>query len=228
MRIVCMADTHQFHHELTVPAGDLLVHAGDFCRRGDLGECQQFADWWNYLPHRHKVLVPGNHEFCFQKQRARAFAMFPGTHCLLDAEVTLGGARIYGSPWQPRYLDWAFNLPRGEALAARWARIPAGLHLLVTHGPPHGTGDRTSHGERAHRGGPHSGCEDLRDRVAQVRPALHVYGHVHEDGGAWDLDGCMSANVTTWECERGCSVFDLELDRNGGGVTAVLVPERER
>ena len=159
MRIVCMADTHQFHHELTVPAGDLLVHAGDFCRRGDLGECQQFADWWNYLPHRHKVLVPGNHEFCFQKQCARAEGLFPGTHCLLDAEVTLDGARIYGSPWQPRYLDWAFNLPRGEALAARWARIPAGLHLLVTHGPPHGTGDRTSHSERGHRGGVHSGCE---------------------------------------------------------------------
>ena len=81
MRIVCMADTHQFHDELTVPAGDLLVHAGDFCRRGDLGECQRFADWWNYLPHRHKVLVPGNHEHVSAAQALLPPARPLTAHC---------------------------------------------------------------------------------------------------------------------------------------------------
>ena len=30
MRIVCISDTHEFHDELVLPQGDLLIHAGDF------------------------------------------------------------------------------------------------------------------------------------------------------------------------------------------------------
>lgn len=222
MRLVCMADTHLYHDELKVPAGDVLIHAGDFCRRGNLRECQAFADWWNFLPHRDKILVPGNHEHCFQDQRARAEAMFHGTHCLIDESALVRGLRVYGSPWQPVYYDWAFNLPRGAPLAEKWARIPHGLHLLVTHSPPFGTGDTTSHFDRGHAGGTHCGCEALRDRVAVVRPALHVYGHVHEAGGAWPTAWGLSANVTTWECERPCSVFDIDLET--GLVVPVDVP----
>jgi hypothetical protein len=30
MAIVCISDTHELHREVEVPAGDLLIHAGDF------------------------------------------------------------------------------------------------------------------------------------------------------------------------------------------------------
>lgn len=218
-----MADTHLFEASLLVPEGDVLVHAGDFCRGGELTECRAFAAWWNALPHRHKILVAGNHDWCFSDDRTEAEALFERTHYLQDAEVELGGLRVYGSPWQPEFHQWAFNLPRGAALAARWALIPEGLHLLITHGPPHGTGDRTSYARRAEADG-HSGCVDLRRRIEVVRPALHVYGHIHEDGGAWHLGDTWSANVTTWECERPCSVFDIDVARRV--ATPVVVPSQ--
>ena len=47
---------------------------------------------------------------------------------------------LSGGPWQPAYNHWAFNLPRGPALAEKWALIPPGLDVLITHGPPLGLG----------------------------------------------------------------------------------------
>ena len=35
----------------------------------------------------------------------------------MEACVTLGGYRLFGSPWQPEFCAWAFNLPRGAARA---------------------------------------------------------------------------------------------------------------
>jgi hypothetical protein len=217
VRIVAVADTHLFHRGLVVPDGDVFVHAGDMCRGGDLVELRAAAEWILALPHRHKVIVAGNHDWAFAREPGAARAMFRGAHYLEDAELTLDGVRFYGSPWQPAFCNWAFNLPRGPELAAVWARIPHGLDVLVTHGPPEGFGDRTTVTSRA-------GCADLRARVAQVKPRLHLFGHIHQDGGVW-LDGpTLFANVTTWECERAPTVFDLDA----GAVTAVTVPPHGR
>jgi hypothetical protein len=43
IRIVAVADTHLFHDELVVPAGDVFVHAGDLCRGGELEELEAAA-----------------------------------------------------------------------------------------------------------------------------------------------------------------------------------------
>jgi len=216
MRIVAVADTHLFHRDLAVPDGDVFVHAGDMCRGGDLVELRAAADWINRLPHRHKVIVAGNHDWAFAREQAAARAMFPGAHYLEDSEVAIDGVRFYGSPWQPEFCGWAFNLHRGPDLAAIWAKIPHGLDVLVTHGPPHGFGDRVTELTRA-------GCADLRRRVTDVKPRLHLFGHIHQDGGTWRDGATLFANVTTWECARGASVFDLDA----GAVSAVVVPPRD-
>ena len=81
---------------------------------------------------------------------------------------------MYGTPWQPEYCGWAFNLPRGDACAAKWSQIPDGTDILITHTPPLGYGDHCCTGVRA-------GCEDLLNEVqGRVRPKYHVYGHIHE------------------------------------------------
>jgi predicted phosphohydrolase len=216
MRIVAVADTHLFHRDLAVPDGDVFVHAGDMCRGGDLVELRAAADWINSLPHHHKVIVAGNHDWAFAREPAAARAMFRGAHYLQDAEVTLDGVRFYGSPWQPEFCGWAFNLQRGPELAAIWAKIPRGIDVLVTHGPPHGFGDRTTETSRA-------GCADLRLRVAEVKPRLHLFGHIHQDGGMWGEGATTFANVTTWECARAATVFDVDA----AAVNAVVVPPRE-
>ena len=245
MRIVAVADTHLFHGELVVPDGDVFVHAGDLCRGGDLDELREAVEWIAELPHRHKIVVAGNHDwalapcapdahgFCRSCLARGAPAPAPGERCagdpaaarellvgltyLEDAGATIEGVRFWGSPWQPAFHDWAFNLPRGEALAAIWRRIPPGIDVLITHGPPAGIGDRSPVGGRA-------GCADLHARVAEVAPRLHLFGHIHQDGGTWQHGTTTFANVTTWECERAPTVIDL----NDGEVAPVSVPPHGR
>lgn len=209
MRIVAVADTHLFHQELTVPDGDVFVHAGDMCRGGDLEELAVAAQWILSLPHRHKVIISGNHDWAFSLSPAAALALFGrAVTYLQDSGATIDGVRFWGSPWQPAYNEWAWNLPRGRALAERWALIPDGVDVLVTHGPPAGIGDR--YGAHGYIGHDRSGCEDLRARVLQVLPRLHLFGHIHQDGGLWQQGATTFANVTTWECERAPTVIDFE------------------
>jgi predicted phosphodiesterase len=207
MRIIALADTHGFHTDWpTVPVGDLLIHAGDLCRGGRLDELQNAASWLHSLPHRHKIVVAGNHDGCFQRDPEASRALLgPGIVYLEDSGTTVDGLRIWGSPWQPAFNDWAFNLPRGAPLAEKWSLIPEGIDLLITHGPPAGIGDSSGSDERA-------GCADLLAAVLRIRPALHVFGHIHQDGGFWSHEGIGFANVTTWECLRRPSVFDLDVE----------------
>lgn len=205
MRLVAIADTHLFTDELYVPDGDVLIHAGDMCRRGDLEELTRAAAWLASLPHRHKIVIAGNHDWGFADDAVAARALFAPFHYLEDSEVTIDGLRFYGSPWQPAFHDWAFNLPRGAPLAAVWAKIPRGLDVLVTHGPPEGIGDRSGMTERA-------GCAELLARVREVAPRLHLFGHIHQDGGVWTVGSTVFANVTTWECEREPTVIDLDAE----------------
>ena len=216
---MAVADTHTFTDDLDVPEGDVLIHAGDMCRGGSLDELRSVVAWLAQQPHRHKIVVAGNHDWIFQREPtvARTVLAELGVHYLEDSEVTLDGMRFYGSPWQPEFNNWAFNLPRGERLAAMWQKIPTGLDVLVTHGPPAGIGDRSSFSGRA-------GCADLGRRVVEVAPRLHVFGHIHEDGGAWREGATLYANVTTWECERAASTFDLDAH----AVVPVAIPPSGR
>lgn len=220
MRIVAVADTHTFHDELAVPDGDVFVHAGDMCRAGDLDELAVVARWLRALPHRTKIVVAGNHDGAFQTDRAGAIdALGAGIIYLQDSGVVVDGLRFWGSPWQPAYNDWAFNLPRGAPLAEKWALIPDAIDVLITHGPPAGNGDKSSVGGLyASR----AGCADLAKRVRQVRPRLHLFGHIHQDGGVTRDDGIVFANCTTWECDRAPTVIDI----TDGRVTPVVVPPR--
>lgn len=196
MRVVCISDTH-LQHNFAVPDGDLLVHAGDALNSGrPISELQTFLYWFKNLPHRRKVYVPGNHDWLFDpdfmiSRRLAALEMMRDTdiHLLIDQEIELDGLRIYGSPWQPEFYGWAFNLPRGgEQLRRRWAAIPEGLDVLITHGPPEGVLDRNTGDERC-------GCELLRERVRVVRPRLHVFGHIHSGYGRVISDGIEFVNA---------------------------------
>lgn len=193
-RLVCLSDTHLAHAQspdFPVPEGDLLLHAGDATRRGTADEIRAFSDWFAAFPHRHKVFVAGNHDFGFETEPevARA-ALDPSIHYLQDGGITLEGLRIWGSPWQPRFFDWAFNLSRGQPLADKWAQIPDDTDVLITHGPPMGVLDRTAVGVRA-------GCADLLAAVTgRVRPRVHLFGHIHEGHGTETRDGIQFVNAS--------------------------------
>lgn len=200
MRIVAIADTH--NSQLSLPDGDILIHAGDLTGRGSLPELERVADWLRAQPHRHKVVIAGNHDFALQRKPVAARALFHGLTFLEDSEATLGGLRIWGSPWQPWFHDWAFNARRGPEIDAKWQLIPEGIDVLVTHGPPYGYGDLVLDGERV-------GCEDLLRHLGRVKPRVHLFGHIHEDRGEWQLGPTRIVNCTTSEGELPATVFDL-------------------
>ncbi len=189
MRIVCLSDTHDLHGDLAVPDGDLLLHAGDATMSGTPQQIEAFDDWLARQPHRHKVVIAGNHDWGFQRTPARARALLRHATYLEDSLAEVDGLRIWGSPWQPWFYDWAFNLERGPQIAAKWALIPDGIDVLVTHGPPLGILDRTSRGEAV-------GCADLLAAIDRVRPRLHVFGHIHEAYGRLERDGCIFVNAS--------------------------------
>ena len=146
------------------------------------------------LPHKHKLVVAGNHDFLFERDPATARALFTHATYLEDEAVEIDGVRFYGSPYTPEFFNWAFMLPRGEALRAKWSRIPNDVDVLVTHGPPNKVLDLTVHGD-------HAGCEALAERVAELKPKLHVFGHIHEGYGIRD-DGptrYMNASICTFD-----------------------------
>jgi Icc-related predicted phosphoesterase len=207
-RIVAVADTH-LSHDLEVPDGDVLVHAGDMLQHGSLEELARAAAWLRTLPHRTKVVVAGNHDVCLQKRPAEARALLQdaGFVYLEDSAATIDGLVFYGSPWQPIYRVWAFGARRGPELAAKWKQIPDRVDVLVTHAPPYGYGDRTRPGHP--EGERRVGCIDLLARVSEVRPKLHLFGHIHQDPGRWERGTITLANVTTAEGERPASVLDL-------------------
>lgn len=188
MRIVCLSDTHGRHRRVDVPDGDVLVFAGDLTAHGKLAEVREFDDWLGGLPHRHKVVIAGNHDFAFQEQPAAARHLLTNAVYLEDEATTVAGLRVWGSPWQPWFGGWAFNLARGPEIAAKWALIPPDTDILITHGPPDGRLDVNS-------GGMTCGCRDLLDRVLEVRPRLHVFGHIHESRGRADTDGITFVNA---------------------------------
>lgn len=203
LTIVAMADTHLYHRDLVVPDGDVLVHAGDLTRGGTVEELEEAAEFLRGLPHPNKLVIAGNHELCMESTPARARRCLEGLTYLEDEGVTIEGLRFWGSPWQPWFLDWAFNLKRGAALAEKWALVPDDTDVLITHGPPRGFGDRV----RDHR---REGCDDLLARIQTLQPLLHVFGHIHEDHGAWRVGRTLVANVTTSECDLPPTVFRID------------------
>jgi hypothetical protein len=219
VRIVAVADTHLFTERLEVPVGDVFVHAGDLGRRGDLDELARAAAWIAALPHRHLVVAAGNPQWAFPREPAAARALLGPVIYLEDSGAAIDGLRFWGSPWQPAFNGWAFYLARGAPLREVWARIPAGLDVLITHGPPLGFGD-----DSGWEGEERAGCADLRARVAEVPPRLHLFGHIHQAGGCWREGPTTFANVTTWECARAPTVIDLDSD----GVKPISVPPPDR
>ena len=190
MRIVCISDTHSLHRQIDLPAGDLLIHAGDFSQMGEEGPVIEFLDWFASQAHPHKVLIAGNHDFIAERAAGLFRSLVPaGVHYLDNQGVELDGCRIWGSPITPWFFDWAFNRQRGEEIARYWAMIPDDTDILVTHGPPFGIRDLTRSGEIA-------GCEALNHRVWEVAPALHVFGHIHEGYGEALINGVRFVNAS--------------------------------
>lgn len=189
-KITFISDTHTKHQYMTgdLPGGYMIICAGDITSRGKFNEAQEFIDWFASLPYARKIFIAGNHDFVFEKPNA--LIVPDDVYYLQDSAIVLDGIKIYGSPWQPWFHDWAFNLMRGEPLAEKWKMIPDDTDILVTHGPPYGILDYANYSRKQ------VGCEELYKRVFEVRPRIHVFGHIHEGFGQKEIDGVQFINAS--------------------------------
>jgi len=191
MKITFISDTHNKHKFVTddLPGGDLLIHAGDISSMGYEHEIREFCKWYNSLDnYTNKVFIAGNHDWGFQinTEKVREILDFYGNITYLqDNDVLVGEelVSVYGSPWQPEFYNWAFNLPRnGYELKEKWNNIPSNTDILITHGPAYGYVDKVI-------GRPENlGCELLTDRIKEIKPKIHVCGHIHS-GYGYTFDG---------------------------------------
>ena len=207
-KITFISDTHGKHDQivtskslrkndqpLDLPGGDILIHAGDFMNSGwNEMEAIMFFKWFDEINNYDtKILIAGNHDRWAENNPEEFKGILTGyktieylqdEECVLyydgpNGDMPEENIRIYGSPWQPEFFDWAFNLPRhGEEMKAKWDAIPDNTDILVTHGPPFGYLDIPG-GQTTLR----VGCEMLRHRVDEIHPKIHVFGHIHGSAG---------------------------------------------
>jgi Icc-related predicted phosphoesterase len=221
MRIVCISDTHGLHTIMDdinpLPKGDVLIHAGDCTNVGKPQQVKDFVEWFmNIKGFDSKIFIAGNHDFAFEKRHEPHHkGDFDWYHHLMneenlsqsdvvyleDGEFTIDSSefsrpiKFYGSPWQPEFYDWAFNLPRlGEELEKYWNMIPNDTDVLITHGPPNEIRDFVNNWRQPVR---NVGCELLRFRVEQIKPLLHIFGHIHEAYGVEYNKDILYVNAST-------------------------------
>lgn len=216
MKIALFSDSHGRHAEIRIPAADLLIFAGDMTNCRTASDIREFNCFLATLPHRHKIVIAGNHDHRLAGGRQQARELFSAAVYLQDEAVEVGGITVYGSPWQPLFNAWAcdaFALPRGRLLREKWQLIPAGVDILVTHTPPAGFLDLD--GPVGH------GCFDLSETVARLQPKYHVFGHVHSQHG---MVGCGATRYINCNIQggngrlRNALLLDYESGELGGGI----------
>ena len=180
VRLVVISDTHgmeeQMFAQLTgddasvatgegrstaaLPAGDVLIHCGDWQADGAARRHGSTAldAWLAAQPHPHKLVVRGNHDAMYAR-----FDESRATYVSNRKDVRVCGLDIAVAPY---------------SRARRSPPLPR-CDVLVSHVPPKGVLDKCTSGDRA-------GSRALLDAVslAPHPPRLWLCGHVHEARGA--------------------------------------------
>lgn len=204
MKIVIISDTHEQEKHIEIPEGDLLIHCGDFTKKGSYYAIRDFAKWFAEQPHKFKVLIAGNHEMGLEFGAMRETKLDlildytkkdSNFHYLENSSVEIEGLKIYGSPITPYFFGWAWNVGRGGEIAERWSQIPDDTNILITHGPPWGILDSVP-SDRLIELEERVGCEDLLKRVKQLQNLkLHAFGHIHTGHGIMIQDNVTFVNA---------------------------------
>jgi hypothetical protein len=200
MRIIATSDTHyppgRIRHDglmrpiwewnVTIPDGDVFVHAGDMMRMGYPHEWPPLLDWLDRLPHKHKFVIPGNHDFHLQVypgpalQELRQIGVtvlgMPNNPHYYSAKLP-NGMSMLGIPFVTNLNRWAFNLTKEQLDKHMHEVWNTGPHdVIVSHMPPHGLLDSAHSGVS-------TGSKIYRRFLDEKMPKVWVCGHIHEAYG---------------------------------------------
>lgn len=233
-RLLIISDTHgvDFSSEdKPLQRADVVIHCGDLTDGSKLEEFRTTIQLLKELDAPLKLAIAGNHDFtmdlpAFERKVAEASPPLdpelvakeygtPGEARRLFEEAKGAGIvfleegthhfalengallTVYASPYTPALGAWGFQYhpERGHDFS-----IKKGVDVVATHGPPKGIMDFTHARERA-------GCPDLFAAIAETRPRIHCFGHIHEGWGAklvtWrDRGGERPTHFTAFDNDR--------------------------
>jgi 3',5'-cyclic AMP phosphodiesterase CpdA len=163
----------------------VLIHAGDLTQTGTAQEPQAQLDWLNSQPHRHKVVIAGNHDIFLDRAKAREFKIADagreslrwGSLTNLERSATTirfpakeAEFTVFGDPRTQRHGNWAFQYEKGTDAFSH--QVDNDADILVTHSPP-----------RFHLDVANWGDESLMHELWRILPKLHFVGHIHAGHG---------------------------------------------
>lgn len=205
--IDCISDLHGFYPKLA--GGDLLIVAGDLTKRDEPDERLQFLEWLANQKYQRKIFIAGNHDnsltaLKFRKKRDNGVDYLCDSGCeifyqddnpkqmnqsCLDFEdvkqPNLRSLKVWGSPWTKTFPGMnqackAFTVDTDEELAEKFSLIPQDVDILITHSPPYGILDTNVEGKKC-------GSKSLYEKLKEIKPLLHIFGHIHEQGYKYSL-----------------------------------------
>lgn len=197
MKIVCLSDLHGMLPQ--IPECDLLLLAGDYCPTSR----REQEDWFNRYFRRwlietrvyctEIVGIGGNHDWGLA-DNIYLGKNLPWTY-LHDTSTAINGLNIYGTPYQRRFFDWAFNLDEPE-LDKKFDSVPEGTDIILTHGPAFGIGDETIHRGALTHNNERIGSKRLLERALEINAKLVVYGHNHSGVGVYKVENTTFVNAS--------------------------------
>ncbi|MDR0873617.1 MAG: metallophosphatase domain-containing protein [Prevotellaceae bacterium] len=170
MSILHLSDTHAQHHKMqNLPKADVIIHSGDITLAGTGEEVTDFIDWFDDLDYRHKIFVAGNHDDCLDGKNIQSF-LPDNMYYLCESGVEIDGIKFWGIPY---FISYELRM---EKYQYALDTVPRNTNVLITHRPPLGILDRSGHIT--------FGCPDLLQKVLEIKPKYHLFGHIHDAYGS--------------------------------------------
>lgn len=185
MKICAISDTHE--HKIMIPKCDVLAIAGDISSWGTI-------PWFveNFIPYlkeqkfKQCILVFGNHDDVIYRDSDWKYVMkkyLPSNiKVLTNQSFTYKGFKFYGIPQVTPFDDFDEKLV--------FSKIPYGTDILITHTPPYGINDCVKGDNYP------LGSVSLLSRIIQVKPKIHIFGHVHTGKKYREWNGTKFYNVS--------------------------------
>ncbi len=197
MKLIFISDTHGRHRDLEIPKGDIIVHAGDICDKGNKEHIQDFLEWYSNLDFEHKIFTHGNHDRDLERNNISLIPdSIPENITYLNhSQTIINGIKIWGSP---------FCEEEGEE---DWDFIPQDSDIVITHNPPYNILDKAPSGNLR-------GSNVLRNRIHQIQPRIHLFGHIHFSYGHCKLGKTSYYNGSNYKASLKKIIhpcFEIEL-----------------
>lgn len=228
LTIVHLSDTHLKKFP-ELESGNVLVHSGDALNYGSFEDLIKFREQLKAVKDNYKIIiyVAGNHDWEFEKRpyQSKQFLLeeIPNLVYLHHEAYEFEGVKFFGSPLQPAFCNWAFNVKDNLELYEKYLEIPEDTEVLITHCPPEGTLDQLYTGGRV-------GSRALKLALPRLtKLKAHLFGHIHAARGIEYTNDIWYSNAAI--CDENYKPTNkaniIELDSKAGHESSNRNPPDE-